>query len=71
VFTVYLGYNGVMSKKLSNPVHLHVIATADVVAAVDLWRARRQPPPNRSDAIRTMLLEQEISDPMKKIEGKA
>lgn len=69
VFMVFSIYTGRMSKKLLNPIHLHVIATEDVVAAVDRWRGRRQPPPNRSDAIRTMLLEYEICDLAKFKEG--
>jgi hypothetical protein len=55
-----------MSKKLDKPVHLHVIATEDVVAAVDRWRSRRIPAPNRSDAIRRMLLDQDEVDMMRK-----
>lgn len=57
-----------MSHKLDKPIHLHLIVTEDVLAVVDLWRSRHVPTPNRSTAIRTMLLNYKEQDSMKKDE---
>lgn len=57
-----------MSKKLEKPIHLHLIVTEDVIAVVDRWRSKHIPTPNRSNAIRTMLLTYKEQDSMKKDE---